>query len=259
MRVKAGGVGAGALLTAISLSAAAGQNDDLAPRKDDWVNEQWQGIHHPNASGTPKTQSSEIKPDDSSARVESSDFVARGLSLGVRSGWAFPVGSIASGAALSDAATGTIPIWVDAGFKFNPHVYVGGYFQYGFVLPSNCPSGASCSGSDMRFGADLLYHVTPQGNLESYVGVGVGYEILSLSVSSVTATASGFEFGNVQLGFDYRASPNFAFGPFAVMTFSEFASNSVSGGSASGSGSIQDKTLHEWVVLGLRGVFEIGF
>jgi hypothetical protein len=54
-----------------------------------------------------------------------------------------------------------IPIWIDGGYRLNPHAYLGAYLDYGigFVNASaQVPcraSGAHCSASDVLFGVDV--------------------------------------------------------------------------------------------------------
>jgi hypothetical protein len=185
------------------------------------------------------------------------DTVERGVSLGLRTGFAFPMGSSAQDVNLSDSVSGQIPIWLDAGYLINPHIYVGAYFQYGIVLTKNCPPGVSCSGNDLRFGANLHYHILPDRVFDPWVGGGIGYEIGNSSASaggqSVSGSVSGFEFLNVQAGGDYKVTPAFGIGPFIGMTFGQYANESINGTS----GSIQNTALHEWFYLGVRGVYDI--
>jgi hypothetical protein len=92
--------------------------------------------------------------------------------------------------------------------------------------------------------------------------VGAGYEWLFLSASSggvdISGTATGFEFGNLQLGGDIPVAPNFAIGPFVGLSFGEYGNISLSGGGSSMDMSITSKSFHEWLEFGVRGVGDIG-
>jgi hypothetical protein len=160
-----------------------------------------------------------------------------------------------------------IPLWFELGYRFTPHVYVGPYFMYGFGSVStqlhdiSCQSSiVSCDIHDTRFGADVHYHVNPSGPLDPWMGAGFGYEWVGFSASNGRASAgiglSGWEFLNAQVGFDYRETMGFGIGPFAAITLAEFE-NASADGAMSMTASITNKALHEWLILGLRAIFDI--
>jgi hypothetical protein len=130
------------------------------------------------------------------------DAPPQGLELGLRTGYALPlgnsVGAFPGGTAssLSDLVTGVLPIWIDAGYRF-PHVYVGAYFQYGIAFINNDKTGCGgldCSSSDVQFGANVHYHLFPDRTLDPWGGVGVGYEFLNFKSSLLVGPepANGF-------------------------------------------------------------------
>ncbi len=195
-----------------------------------------------------------------------------GFSLGARLGYGIPLGSLQQNDNLSDETSGMLPIWIDAGYLFTPNIFVGLYFQYGFAFISNnafggmaCSmSGVSCSGHDIRLGGEFHYHILPQGPFDPWVGAGIGYEWASESASVMNVSASqsvdGFEFFNLQAGGDYKVSPTFGVGPFLAFTFAQFSNynqDTSQIGGAMTSGSITNKTLHEWLMIGARAVFDI--
>src|SRR5579871_6981159 len=97
------------------------------------------------------------------------------VSLGLRTGYALPMGDVVGGgsASLGDTINGVIPIWIDAGYKLNPNMYIGADFQYGIALINNdktgCGmSGASCSANDVMFGIDFHYHLMPDQTIDPW-------------------------------------------------------------------------------------------
>jgi hypothetical protein len=211
-----------------------------------------------------------------------------GLELGLRLGYSLPFGNASgsgptqtttmgntttttssTGAKLSDAVSGQIPIWVDAGYRILPSLYVGAFFQYGIAfIPSNSTtgcgaSGVSCSGHDLMFGIDAHYHFLPGGQIDPWVGVGIGYESFGLSQSangqSSTGSFSGFQFVNLQAGADYKVMSNFGIGPFVALSLGEYTNASTTFGGMTYSGSIQNTAMHEWLTLGVRGAYDLGF
>jgi hypothetical protein len=81
---------------------------------------------------------------------------------------------------------------------------------------------------------------------------------VSAGGADASATATGFEFGNVQLGGDIPIAPNFAIGPFVSLSFGQYGDLSVSQGGTSMDMTITSKSFHEWLAFGVRGVYDIG-
>lgn len=204
------------------------------------------------------------------------DATPTGIELGLRSGYALPLGNAAGGTgdnSLSNIYNGVIPIWIDAGYRLNPNIMIGAYFQYGIGLLNTSKaslgggtnggcnaSGVSCSGSDMMFGVQAHYHLMPDATFDPWAGIGVGYEIGNVSASagnvSGSVSYSGFQFVNVQVGGDYKAMPNLGIGPFVMFSLGQYSSCSF-GGSISGNCSIPNQAMHEWLTLGVRGAYDI--
>ena len=202
-----------------------------------------------------------------------------GISRAVPGGCGGAVGQAEQNDNFSDEASGMIPLWWDAGYLINPHIFVGLYFQYGFGLTTSksfggkcngasLPAGVqeSCSAHDTRFGAEFHYHFIPRGPFDPWIGAGFGYEWASESISSMGKSASqgldGFELINLQAGGDFKLNPSVGIGPFVAVAVGQFGNQNQDTSQIGGSkvsGSISDKTLHEWVFVGLRGVFDVHF
>ncbi|NVJ23124.1 MULTISPECIES: outer membrane beta-barrel protein [Myxococcus] len=168
----------------------------------------------------------------------------KGFALGLGVGYGAPYGQLGSPAPddddenkLGDLVSGVIPIQLEAGYFFNPNVYLGATFQYGIVSlkdeSSNCnDTGISCSASQLRLGVNVAYHLNVTPKIDPWVSLGVGYEFLNQSVKaeesgeSATAKVSvkGFEFIAAQVGLDYRITPKFSVGPFATVTAGQYSS-----------------------------------
>ena len=207
------------------------------------------------------------------------------VELGVRTGFAIPFGKIAGDATedMNEAIAGQIPLWLDLGARIGGRVFVGAYFSYGFGLlggelsdvcdeaedaAAAAGASSSCSTTDMRLGAQAHYHFGAPSENHVWLGGGLGYEWWSFGQSieaggqeaTLSVTGHGFEFLNVQVGGDFPVTDGFALGPFVAFTFAQFgtAGASCSGNACDGddseSESIEDKALHEWLFLGVRGV-----
>lgn len=190
------------------------------------------------------------------------------VSVGARIGYGIPLGKAAdnTNGDLSKSISGMVPLMLDAGYKFNPNIYVGAYFMYGIgFVPSDATgcgqNGVSCSVHDLRFGVNAHYHLMPDQTIDPWFGLGVGYEILSASASggnqSISSSVKGFEFVSLQGGADYKVMPNLGVGPFLSFSLGKYTTQSIDGGSATQSGDIQNTAFHEWLLLGVRGVYDI--
>jgi hypothetical protein len=191
------------------------------------------------------------------------------VSLGLRTGYALPMGDSTGGgnAALGDSISGMVPIWIDAGYKLNPNMYIGADFQYGIAFVNTgkitacSQSGVSCSANDVMFGANFHYHFMPDQTIDPWAGIGVGYEILNFSESVMGQSAgvglNGFQFLNLQVGGDFKAMPNLGVGPFLMFSLGQFSNCSTSGPNAGGSCTINQTAMHEWLTFGIRGVYDI--
>jgi outer membrane protein W len=212
-----------------------------------------------------------------------------GLALGLRVGYAIPMGKAGAvpsqtGAAntrkdgLPDTVTGMVPLWFDVGYRLNPALYLGAFFQYGFAFVNKdnvtgCDQGISCSAHDISFGANLHYHILPDAPFDPWLGVGFGYEFLTGSESGSvvlggqnitidgSTTLKGFQFLVLEAGGDFKATPALAVGPFVNFALGKYATYSssvtLSSTSQDRSGDVQDSGLHEWLTFGLRGQYNL--
>ena len=195
-----------------------------------------------------------------------------GLVLGVRAGYGLPFGKAnddSSDSAMSDGVNGMIPLWLDVGYRLNTNFQIGAFLQYGFALLnkdkgfSDCKmNGVSCSGSDLVVGVDAQYHLMLEA-VDPWVGLGLGYERLAFSMSGggqeLNVATSGINFINLQAGADFKVAPSLGVGPFLSFSAGQYSSNSASGSGLMGA-TVMDpmkKAMHEWLLVGVRGVFNL--
>jgi len=194
-----------------------------------------------------------------------------GFALGLRVGYAFPMGKEGRTPGetgsddLSDDISGMVPLWIDVGYRINPSLYVGGFFQYGFALVNTDKNPGcnqvSCSAHDIRFGANLHYHIRPAASFDPWLGAGIGYEVLSFKISTAVlgqtfvadGNVQGFEFLNLQAGGDFKVSREVGMGPFLSFSLGQYATYSRTGTglgvTANQSGDLTDTGVHEWFVI----------
>jgi hypothetical protein len=199
-----------------------------------------------------------------------------GFEAGLRVGYGIALGDAAGGPddELSDGISGQIPLILDVGYRVIPSLFIGVYAQYGFGIvgdrisePCDVTDQIDCSAQDIRLGIQGLFHVSPGEKLDPWIGLGFGYEWMTLAVEGggleFSSTFSGFELFNLQAGLDVAVSEHFYLGPFLSFSFAQYdtVSTDCSGAaiapicSASIEGDIEDTALHHWLILGVRGAY----
>jgi len=216
------------------------------------------------------------------ARAQERDAVR--FELGARVGYGVPLGKASEGGDdLNEVIAGQVPLWLDLGLRAD-RLFVGGYFQYGFGLlghgvseaceeiedsaDARMDADAGCHVRDLRLGAQLHYHFGEVRGPDPWIGVGAGYEWVTLTLwledndqeASLSSTGKGFELLNLQSGIDFPLGPTTALGPFVTGTLSRFdkASASCSGDCGDISDEdedIEEKALHYWLFVGARFSF----
>lgn len=202
-----------------------------------------------------------------------------GLYLGARLGYGIPGGKVGSDGGgdntvsgnLSEGFTGMVPLALEVGYRVLPHLSLGATFQYGFAFinKDNAKDCGDCSGHDLSFGANVYLHAAPFTSADPWIGLGVGYESLGWggstnelgSPASVSASLSGLQFLNLQLGLDFAASPQVTLGPYVGVAMGKYDSVSATatfqGQTMSASADITNTAVHEWFTLGVRGGFNL--
>lgn len=181
-----------------------------------------------------------------------------GFRVGLRSGVGVPIGrAFASGTAMRDTISAYVPLRLDVGYRITPHFYVGVNGQLASLVSNACAGDMQCSGTNARFGVGGAYHLLPSRRIDPWLALGVGYETLSVSRTSdgrtADFTAQGVELVNVELGVDWRASRSLRLGPALSSSIGRYTQIAVNGARATDF----DTTAHAWVMLGVRGAFDM--
>lgn len=187
-----------------------------------------------------------------------------GFGGGFRLGFAFPMGDYSGSAKLSDVVDGLIFLGGEAGYWPLPELFLGLALSGGYVLP-DCGGDASCAGWQLRGGPEVMVRFTPFQRISPFLGVGAGYEWMTLSASTDTATARrtahGLELFNIQAGIDVKRSGDF-YGMFIAYSLGKFTKESFSLESDASalnfdrSGDIDNPATHSWLGIGARGTME---
>jgi hypothetical protein len=182
---------------------------------------------------------------------------AKGVEIGLRLGYGIPLGDSAKDVKLGDSVKGQIPIRLDAGYRITPNIYVGLYFSYGIgMINKDKVRGcdvADCSASTLNFGVMGAYHIMPAESMDPWIGLGFGLENATTKASfggnEVKNTVKGLTFADIQAGLDFKATPNLMVGPVVSFAIGQYSSTDA--------GDIQEKGIHQWLTLGIRGAYGI--
>ena len=172
-----------------------------------------------------------------------------GFGIGLRSGYGVPLG-MANGSSLYSIAQGIIPIEADAGWFFNPHLYLGGYFLYGFgmgnVLNDECSGlDEECQATLIRFGLAVHYHFRPDTWLDPWAGLGLGYEILNIVQTDTPDATEGLSSAlqsvdvTVEAGLDLKPLKYLGAGPYVELATGPYLG-------------IDNFGMHGWLSFGAR-------
>jgi hypothetical protein len=189
------------------------------------------------------------------------------FTLGARISAALPMGSVSSDPGtgpllIDELATLSIPLQVDGGVTVGGKWFVGGYVQYGWnVLQiGQCKVGETCTLTGLRVGVQALFSLQEQGDTP-WVGVGTGYEWLFTRYSSAafvtTLDVGGWEFVNLQVGYDVVVSPGWKVGPWISGSVGEFSQARLGYDGQTSDQNIPNKAIHGWFQLGVKGSFSL--
>lgn len=198
------------------------------------------------------------EPDGPPASDGRAQPAPSGPRAGVRSGVAIPLGTVfTSSGAMDETMAMSVPLRLDLGYRFASHFYAGASAQYAVIVPKACPSGASCSGGDMRVGVTAAFHLLPRRVVDPWIGVGMGFEWLNVSRTvdgaTVDVSARGLELLDAELGADLRPIGPLRIGPVLSSSVGRYTRIAVNGTPTTDF----TPSLHAWVMVGLRGAFDM--
>jgi outer membrane protein len=100
-------------------------------------------------------------------------------------------------------------------------------------------------------------HLLPGGVLDPWIGVGTGYEILSVTRSAAWSRldlqASGLELLDLELGLDLRLTAGLRVGPVLSTSIGRYTSVVLNGRTTHDF----DTVVHGWGMVGIRGAYDL--
>lgn len=191
----------------------------------------------------------------------------RGPVFSLRAGLGIPSGDVVrAGPAVGDLAERKFPLGFDLGYRLGRRLWVQLGFELAPATPpaALCEGGTSCSASDVRVGAGLVFRVLPGARVDPWLALGAGVEVLSAEGRSGAAPGrtrwswAGPELPYVEVGADVALSSWIAVGPWASISFARYTSDSVKpDGGEEVSGATHGRTVHRWVAGGLKATLRL--
>ena len=136
---------------------------------------------------------------------------------------------------LNDIIAGAWSLGVDAGWYFTPHLYVGGFFTYGFGMiqggaTSVCPDDpdTSCGADLFRLGAVAEWHFTPEQAVRPVGARRLGWDVLNVEQTNNVdgsvnpSSALNGPFLSAGGGLDVKPGKYFGLGPYAELQVGHF-------------------------------------
>jgi hypothetical protein len=199
----------------------------------------------------------------------------QGLTLSARVGFGLPGGDIsddrdATGAridpGLDQLLERKIPILLELGYRFGPTVWGGLFLELGpaSVDDDFCPPGPDCEANDIRFGVDVQFHLQPRAAVDPWIGIGLAAEFLEVEAYDPSVDrVSDFSWGGLELplleaGLDVALSDRGSIGPYVSWSIAHFTRWDVATpGFADESGRIDERAIHTWIEIGLKGTLKL--
>jgi hypothetical protein len=181
--------------------------------------------------------------------------VSNALELGVATGYTQGVGDIARGRRIQDLAGAGGSIEIDVGYRLSPQFMVGLYGS-GALYTKGDSLVDGTNVSSMTAGVQANYHFRTSYTIDPWVGLGAGWHGLWLSPDVGKSTSiQGLELARVQVGADYRVTPEVAITPVLGFDMSMFLTED--GPGMSGYTNIADPRVNVAFFAGIGGRFDV--
>jgi hypothetical protein len=192
--------------------------------------------------------------------------------MAFRTGVVFPYGA-ASDEGVDDLGSRyawQIPIVVDLGARFATSWFAGAYLGVSFgSTGSDSRLDAACRDDDddgtnditcnvisLRAGLEGSYSFQPGEDMNPWLGYGIGFESTGATYTDhergyeESVLSSGLTYAQVGAGLDFRKA--IGAGPFVEAAIGQFNKTTTQIGNEKFRVEIKDRTLHVWIMLGLR-------
>jgi hypothetical protein len=178
--------------------------------------------------------------------------VAPVLSIG--GGYAVPFGRLfeSSEIDVNNAMKGGFPVRAEVGVALWGRWHLVAYGEYAFLDRSQrCVPTADCTGNAIHLGGQLQYWGTGLAGWRAFIGLGGGWEKLSLDTPDTSFAFSGFE-GKLTGAVLYFFGDLVGIGPYMDLGVGGYSHLDAAVGSGTGSETIRNQAVHVWLTFGVR-------
>ncbi|HYV66000.1 MAG TPA: hypothetical protein VE964_07135 [Myxococcales bacterium] len=181
---------------------------------------------------------------------------AKTWELGLGIGYSQGVGDVGgSSPTLTDIAHGGGEVQLNVGYRINPRWLIGIYGTAGkYTLGSGTPDGSDVWGATA--GVQANYHFMPDQDWDPWIGLASGWRGQWIDKQSAgTDVRHGLEMARLQVGLDYRVSPEFAVSPYLGVSANIYLSQELTG--QKGFSNVSDPNVNIFFTGGIMGRFDL--
>jgi hypothetical protein len=182
--------------------------------------------------------------------------VTRALEIGVAGGYAQGAGDVGSDLSAVDELAGAGGSGeLQLGYRVIPRLTLGVYGAFsGYAQGDEIDGSTDVLGATAGIRAD--YHILPAATLDPWVSLSTGWRGLWLTPDTGKNTSlQGFEIARLQIGLDYRITPEVAIAPVLGASVSMFTQQD--GPGQSGYQDIDDPKANVFFFAGLLARFDV--
>ena len=177
------------------------------------------------------------------------------LEIGIGAGYSQGFGNIGPGSpSLTDLTHGGGELTLNVGWRVDPHWLVGVYGSGGLYTTGNAASNADSIWS-VTAGAQANYHFLPTAQWDPWVGLGAGWRGSFISKPGGSDTRHGLDLARLQVGVDYRVSPEFSISPYVGATLTTFLTQELAQDQTFSN--VRDPNVNVFVLGGIMGRFDV--
>jgi hypothetical protein len=170
-------------------------------------------------------------------------------------GYSQGVGDIGgSSPTLTELTHGGGELQMSVGYRIDPNWMVGVYASGGKYSRGNLISGDSDVWSASA-GVQVNYHLLPEGEWDPWIGLGSGWRGHWIDQPAGTDSRHGLDMARLQVGVDYRISPEFSIAPYAGASATIFLSQKLA--QDTGFSNIHDPNVNVFFFGGVMGRFDV--
>jgi len=179
----------------------------------------------------------------------------RAWEIGVGLGYSQGVGDIGTNSpTLNDLSHGGGEVQLNVGYRINPKWLVGLYGSAGKYSLGNVTPNDSDVWS-VTAGVQANYHFLPDAQWDPWIGLGAGWRGHWVNKPGGTDTRHGLDLARLQVGVDYRVTPEFSIAPYLGASATVFLTQQLA--QQTSFSDVHDPNVNFFLSGGIVGRFDI--